>query len=53
MSRYEYSPARLLHAFSNMSLELQRLAQNQELAAFHQPALDCIGQVLPLSLIHI
>ena len=49
MSRYEYSPARLLHAFSNMSLELQRLAQNQELAAFHQPALDCIGQVLPFA----
>ncbi|MDG9882356.1 helix-turn-helix transcriptional regulator [Pseudomonas sp. GD04058] len=49
MSRHEYSPARLLQAFSSMTLELQRLAQNQDLANFHRPALDCVGQVLPFA----
>jgi DNA-binding CsgD family transcriptional regulator len=49
MSRHEYSPARLLQAFSNMSLELQRLAQNQDLEDFHQPALECIGRLLPFA----
>jgi len=49
MSRHEYSPDRLLQAFSSMSLELQRLAQNQDIEGFHSPALACIGQVLPFA----
>jgi len=47
MTRHASAPARLLQAFSNMTLELQRLAQHHDIEAFHQPALDCIGQVLP------
>jgi DNA-binding CsgD family transcriptional regulator len=47
MSRQEHRLASLLGAFSTMTLELQRLAQNKDIEHFHQPALSCIAQLLP------
>ena len=49
MSGHEHSLASLLGAFSTMTLELQRLAQNNDIEHFHQPALASISQVLPFT----
>lgn len=47
MSRHDHGNASLPEAFSAMTLELQRLAQNKDIEHFHQPALSCISQLLP------
>ncbi|AZE89242.1 helix-turn-helix transcriptional regulator [Pseudomonas orientalis] len=47
MSRHDHGQARLLEAFSAMTLELQRLAQDKNIEHFHEAALRCIGELLP------
>lgn len=47
MSRHDHDHASLLGAFSAMTLELQRLAQNNDIEHFHHAALSCISQLLP------
>ena len=47
MSRHDHGHASLLEAFSAITLELQRLAQNKDIEHFHHAALSCISQLLP------
>ncbi len=47
MSRNDHGHASLLEAFSAMTLELQRLAQNKDIEHFHHAALSCMSQLLP------
>ena len=47
MSRHDHGHASLLEAFSAMTLELQRLAQDKDIEHFHEAALSCIRQLLP------
>lgn len=47
MSPHDYGHASLLEAFSAMTLELQRLAQDKDLEHFHHAALSCISHLLP------
>jgi DNA-binding CsgD family transcriptional regulator len=47
MSRHDHGHASLLEAFSAMTLELQRLAQDKDIEHFHHAALGCINQLLP------
>ncbi|KAA6173030.1 helix-turn-helix transcriptional regulator [Pseudomonas veronii] len=47
MSRHDRGYASLLEAFSAITLELQRLAQNKDIEHFHHAALSCISQLLP------
>ncbi|MCS3514873.1 MULTISPECIES: helix-turn-helix transcriptional regulator [Pseudomonas] len=47
MSRHDHGHASLLEAFSAMTLELQRLAQDKDIEHFHEAALRCISQLLP------
>jgi DNA-binding CsgD family transcriptional regulator len=47
MSRHDNGHASLLRAFSAITLELQRLAQNKDIEHFHQAALSCISKLLP------
>jgi len=48
MSRHDHGHASLLEAFSAMTLELQRLAQDKDIEHFHEAALSCIRQLLAL-----
>ena len=47
MSRHDHGHADLLGAFSAITLELQRLAQNQDIEHFHHATLSCMSQLLP------
>jgi DNA-binding CsgD family transcriptional regulator len=47
MSRHDHGHASLLGAFSAITLELQRLAQNKDIEHFHHTALSCMSQLLP------
>lgn len=45
MSRFD--PRALLQAFSTLTLDLHRLAQDQDIDNFHRHALERISQLLP------
>ncbi|KAF0866202.1 helix-turn-helix transcriptional regulator [Pseudomonas sp. LD120] len=47
MNRSDRAPANLLQAFSELTLELQQLAQNKDIEHFYPHALARISQLLP------
>lgn len=49
MSPHEHAHAGVLEAFSTLTLELQRLAQNKDIEHFHGHALSHIRQLLPFA----